>query len=241
VARQVQMLVRRGGEAVPVAQMRLRGAEGEGPSRRPLASGERTESGSRPSGALRGRPLLGDALGEQVRQGWRLDQVDATTCGSAVLLALAAWADPAVLERLDGDGFGARYDARQQQVHRETNRFWPRALGTTPWAMAAWLRRNVPAAGRYRVRLVDDACAADVAGAVACVGAALDGGRPVPLLVGSLVPRHYVLALGRHGDGWRVYEPTSGSVRALGVALVGARRLHPILGFDRLHAALLPP
>lgn len=201
---------------------------------------------------LRGRPLLGDGLGAQVRHGWRLDQVDHTTCGSAVLLAMAAWADPDVLARMDGDaavreiaggqvvGFGARFDARQQQVHRETNRFWPRALGTTPWAMAAWLRRRVPAAGPYRVRLVDDMSAGDVTAAVDAVEAALDGGRPVPLLVGSFIPRHYVLVLGRHGDGWRVYEPTSGSVRALDVALVGARRLRPVLGFDRLHAALLP-
>src|SRR5262245_20762575 len=80
------------------------------------------------------RPLLSDRFGEQRRGGARLDQVDGTTCGSAVLIALAAWADPAETARLDGDeattvatgsgatagaragvavGFGARYDARQ--------------------------------------------------------------------------------------------------------------------------------
>jgi len=200
-----------------------------------------------------GRPLLSGELGEQTRHGWRLDQVDGTTCGSAVLLAVASWAGPVELARLEGDpvvreiapgqvvGFGARYDARQKQVHRETNRCWPRALGTTPWGMAAWLRRNVAVAGRYRVRLVDDVSAADVAEALAAVGAALDAGRPVPLVVGTLVPRHYVLALGHHDDRWRVYEPSSGSVRALERSLVGDRRLRPVLGFDRLHAVLLPP
>lgn len=227
LARRFQTLVVRGHEpaVVPVAQVR------------PLVPR---------------RPLLSDGLGEQRRRGWRLDQVDGTTCGSAVLLAIASWADPGVATRLDGDpavreiaagqvvGFGARYDARQQQVHRETNRFWPRALGTTPWGMVGWLRRNVPSAGRYRVRLVDDVSVTDVAAAVEAVDGALVAGRPVPLLVGTLAPRHYVLALARHGDGWRVYEPSTGSVRVLDLSLVAARRLRPVLGFDRLHAVLLP-
>jgi hypothetical protein len=207
------------------------------------------------------RPLLTDRLGEQRRGGVRLDQVDATACGSAVLIALAAWADPAETARLDGDetasaatgsgaaagaragvaiGFGERYDARQREVHRQSTRFWPRALGTTPWGMVGWLRRHAPAAGPYRVRLVDDVSAADVDDALAKVGAAL-AARPVPLLVGSLVPRHYVLALGVQGDGsWRVYEPTSGQVRALDLRLVREHRLAPVLGFDRLQAVLLP-
>jgi hypothetical protein len=188
-----------------------------------------------------GRPLLGRGLGEQRYGGARLDQVDGTTCGSAVLVALAAWADASEVERLDGaGGFGARFDARQHQVHRETNRFWPRALGTSPWGAVRWLREHVPAAGRYRVRLVDDASPGDVAEVLAAVGAALSAGRPVPLLVGSFVPRHYVLALGAHGPGWRVYEPTSGEVRAVDVDAVRQRRLAPVLGFDRLHAVLLP-
>jgi hypothetical protein len=207
------------------------------------------------------RPLLSDRLGEQRRGGVRLDQVDGTTCGSAVLIALAAWADPAEMRHLDGGeaaaasgagaaagaragvavGFGARFDARQREVHRQSTRFWPQALGTTPWGMARWLRRHVPAAGPYRVRLVDDVSAADVDDVLAQVGVVLAAGRPVPLLVGSLVPRHYVLALGVQGDGrWRVYEPTSGQVRALDLRLVRERRLASVLGFDRLHAVLLP-
>jgi hypothetical protein len=214
---------------------------------RPLAAGK--------------RPLLSDRLGEQRRGGARLDQVDGTTCGSAVLIALAAWADPAEMQHLDGAeaatasgsgvaagaqagvaiGFGGRYDARQKEVHRQSTRFWPQALGTTPWGMVGWLRRHVPAAGPYRVRLVDDVSAADVDDVLGQAGAVLAAGRPVPLLVGSLVPRHYVLALGVQDDGrWRVYEPTSGQVRALDLRLVRERRLAPILGFDRLQAVLLP-
>jgi hypothetical protein len=196
------------------------------------------------------RPLLSDRLGEQRHAGAVLDQVDGTTCGSAVLVALAAWADPAELARLEvaptgsrallSTGFGARFDARQKQVHRETNRFWPQALGTTPWGAARWLRDHVPAAGRYRVRLVDDASSADVVEVLDAVGSALAAGRPVPLVVGALVPRHYGLAVHADDAGWRVYEPTSGQVRYVDVAAVREGRLAPVLGFDRLHAVLLP-
>jgi hypothetical protein len=209
--------------------------------------------------ATAGRPLLSDQLGLQQHAGVVLDQVDGTTCGSAVLVALAAWADPAEVQRLEavpaagqhlangrggGGGFGARYDERQKQVHRQTNRFWPQALGTTPWGAARWLRDHVPTAGRYRVRLVDDTSATDTAALITEVGAALAAGRPVPLVVGTLVPRHYVLALRPDEDGadaaWRVYEPTSGQVRLLDLSAVRERKLATVVGFDRLHAVLLP-
>jgi hypothetical protein len=234
MGRRVQAILGRGrARATPVAEVR------------PIAAGR--------------RPLLTGKLGEQRRGGARLDQVDGTTCGSAVLIALAAWADPAETQRLDGEsaageavngrlgvagsfpaGFGARFDARQRQVHRESTRFWPQALGTTPWGMVRWLRQHAPAAGPYRVRLVDDVSATDVEQVLSAVGAALAAGRPVPLLVGAFVPRHYVMALGVHDGGWRVYEPSSGEVRALDLDLVRQRKLAEVLGFDRLHAALLP-
>ncbi|MEJ3652751.1 hypothetical protein WEH80_07180 [Actinomycetes bacterium KLBMP 9759] len=217
LARLVQRLVGRRGR--PVATV---------PAVRPLAGGR--------------QPLLTDRIGEQRRAGVRLDQVDGTTCGSAVLVALSAWADPAETERLDSApaGFGRRFDARQKQVHKESTRFWPQALGTSPWGMVGWLRRNAPAAGPYRVRLVDDMHAADVDDALAAAAKALAVGRPVPLLVGSFVPRHYVMALGLDGEAWRVYEPTSGEVRRLDLDLVRRRKLAGVLGFDRLHAVLLP-
>ncbi|HVL83254.1 MAG TPA: hypothetical protein VM367_03035 [Pseudonocardia sp.] len=209
-----------------------------------------------PAAALTRRSLLSGKPGEQRRDGVRLDQVDGTTCGSAVLVALAAWADPAELDRLAGpdgtaapgaaggarsiDGFGARYDARQREVHRQTNRIWPRALGTTPWSMVRWLRRHAPGAGSYRVRLVDDMSVADVARALDAVTGAVAAGRPVPLLVGTAVPRHYTMALAGDDAAWRVYEPTSGAIRVLDLHLVRAHALRPVLGFDRLHAVLLP-
>lgn len=211
-------------------------------------------------------PLITDRLGDQQRGGARLDQVDGTTCGSAVLVALAAWADPAETRALDGHprpaagataqypasgsaaqpaaglpvGFGARFDARQRQVHRESTRFWPRALGTSPWGMVGWLRRHAPAAGPYRVRLVDDATPADLDDAIRGTEAALAGGRPVPLLVGAFLPRHYVLAVSAGAAGWHVYEPSSGQVRLVTRDQLRGRGLAPGLGFARWHAALLP-
>ena len=203
------------------------------------------------------RPLIVDRLGPQRHGGAVLDQVDGTTCGSAVLVALAAWAEPAELERLDGAGraaagsstssttssalgFGARYDVRQLQVHRESTKFWPAALGTSPWGMVAWLRRNAPGAGPYRVRLVDDSSASDVDDAITAVDAALASGRPVPMLIGTFVPRHYVMATGASPTAWRVYEPTDGEVREVPRDTVRARSTAALLGFDRLHALLLP-
>lgn len=209
-------------------------------------------------------PLLSGRIGDQRRGGVVLDQMDGTTCGSAVLVALAAWADPAEIRRLDGPvaatgdgravvgergiaavpavspGFSARYDARQKQVHRESAGLWPRMLGTPPWGIVRWLRRNVPSAGPYRVRLVDDLDARDVADVVGAIGVALRAGRPVPMLVGPSIPRHYVMAVGMHGAGWKVYEPGSGQIRALDPARIAARTLGATLGFDRLHAAFLP-
>ena len=156
------------------------------------------------------RPLVSDRIGEQRHAGAVLDQVDGTTCGSAVLVALAAWADPAEVTRLEvppggkslvGAGFGARYDARQKQVHGETNRFWPQALGTTPWGAVRWLRDHAPAAGRYRVRLVDDTSAVDLAQVIDAVGAAL--GEP-PCAVARRIARAAALRTGTARGGRRL-------------------------------------
>jgi hypothetical protein len=161
-----------------------------------------------------------------------------------VLLVLAAQADPWTALSLTaapaGPPFGEAFDAAQRRVHRESTRFWPRALGTSPWGMVGWLRRHAPGTGPWRVRLVDDTAPIDVDDVLAQVRRELDDGAPVPLLVGDGVPRHYVLALARGGDSWHVFEPTSGEVREVPCAAVRERRLAPLLGFDHLQAALLP-
>ena len=169
-----------------------------------------------------------------------VEQVDPTTCGAAVLVVLRAALDrqyrgAVAGPRLEPDRLGAA----QLLVHREATRWWPRALGISPWGMKRWLR----AAGvaETRLRLVDAADGADLAAAVAEVDAAVAAGWAVPLLVGSRVPRHWCLALpGPASSGWLVYEPSSGTVRRVPVAAVTERRLRPLLGFDDLQAVLLP-
>jgi len=201
--------------------------------------------------------LVDDVPGSQERGGVRLDQVDATTCGTAVLLALATGADPLLALALTEPvaGFGARFDRGQLLVHRQSNLWWPRALGTSPWGMTAWLARRATGLGPYGVRWVPGRWRPDpageprppgdaLAGVVSEVDRALALGEQVPLLVGARLPRHYVLALrrdcGAGGPCWRVYEPSSGEVRMVPVAAVRERRLASWLGFDRVHAVLLP-
>ncbi len=226
--------------------------------RRALAAGRPASRVLALAGLLADRPpdwaaqrlrLVDDGTGAQWRFGVRIGQVDGTTCGTTVLLVLAAHADPLVALELtapphddEGAGFGARWDRRQRIVHRQSNRAWPAAMGTSPWGMVAWLRRHAPGVGPYRVRLVDDAAADDVAAVLGEVDEALTWGGAVPLLVGAEVPRHYTLALPGQPSarGWRVLEPTSGEVRWVAAAAVAEGRLGPLLGFDHLHGVLLP-
>jgi hypothetical protein len=193
--------------------------------------------------------LVDGVPGAQYRLGARIDQVDATTCGTAVLLALATGADPLLALSLtapddapddqpDDAGFGARFDRRQLLVHRQSTPCWPRALGTTPWGMTRWLARRATGVGPYRVRWAAGHAL------IGEVDRALALGEAAPLLVGAKLPRHYVLALSRDDTAgepsWRVYEPGSGEVRVVPVAAVRERRLARWLGFDRVYCALLP-
>ena len=200
--------------------------------------------------ATAGRPLLTDRLGPQRHAGAVLDQVDGTTCGSAVLVALAAWADPEELTRLEASATGQPLVGRRASGRATTpgrSRCTARRTGSgrRPWARprggrSRWLRDHVPAAGRAPGAAGRRHVRGGRADLIEVVGAALAAGRPVPLLVGAFVPRHYVLATRADDGGWRVYEPTSGQVRLVDLAVVRERRLGPLLGFDRLHAALLP-
>ncbi|MGQ0483630.1 MAG: hypothetical protein ACT4O0_21705 [Pseudonocardia sp.] len=226
--------------------------------RRALAAGRPAAQVLALAGLLADRPagwaaqrlrLLDDDTGTQWRFGVRIDQVDGTTCGTTVLLVLAAHADPLLALELtapphddQGAGFGARWDRRQRAVHKQSNRVWPAAMGTSPWGMVAWLRRHAPGVGPYRVRLMDDASAADVADVLGKVDMALAWGAAVPLLVGAQVPRHYTLALPGQPSarGWRVFDPSNGEVRWVPPVAVAERRLGPLLGFDHLHGVLLP-
>lgn len=116
----------------------------------------------------------------------------------------------------------------QGRVHRAVNTVWPRALGTTPAGMA----RALSAHGvRYRWR-VAGASVADVFGAVA-------DGFPVAMLIGGVVPRHWVLLTEVRGASVRCYEPGSGHLVSVPIADIGAGRLRG-LGFPRPFAFVLP-
>ncbi|MEV1292052.1 hypothetical protein [Pseudonocardia sp. NPDC049635] len=154
-------------------------------------------------------------------------QVDGVSCGPSVLVVTAA---------LTGAGWpgavGARFPAAQRLAHRQANRFWPRALGTTPWGMRAWLHRHAPSAGRFRVRPATRAALGRVAAA----------GRPVPVLVGSRrLPRHWVLVLDAGTDGrWRLYEPSSGQIRTIDPDSFRDGSAARSTGWPRAWAVLLP-
>jgi hypothetical protein len=89
-------------------------------------------------------------------------------------------------------GFAARVHA----THRRLRRWWPRLLGTTPWAVARAL------GGRVRPFHA------------AGVRAALP--RPVPVFVGSrLLPRHVVLVVAAAPDDLLAYDPAAGALVGL--------------------------
>lgn len=155
-------------------------------------------------------------------------QPDPTTCGSAVAVRARMLRDPAY----DGwvraaDDPAARFADEALRTHRRTNRVvagaarlpWPRALGTTPWALAGEL------GGDHDVTLTLDRGAAWAR----LVGAS----APSPLYVGSSwLPRHVVLVISADDDRLTAYEPSAGvDVRVGHDAFVGARL--GLAGWDR--------
>lgn len=173
-------------------------------------------------------------------------QVDATTCGSAVLVVLAAAGDPglacwvatgeapgrrrAAFARL---GAGPTPDDRFAALQRLAQRAsvaralgplpWPTALGTPPWGAARQARFGRV---RYDHRVVDDTDPADVRATAALVRAALERGVPVPLYAGgdtsgglaAAVPRHVVLVVARTGVPQASEPGTAGSATDAGPA-----------------------
>ncbi|MCV7374960.1 hypothetical protein H5P33_19805 [Mycolicibacterium arabiense] len=164
--------------------------------------------------------------------GMRLRQRDRISCGPAVAVVARALLEPA--HRLAGAGPAdlVWFAAEQARVHDRVNLVWPRALGTTPMGMVAAIGAGYrwrPWRGLWRRRdSLDD------------VLAAVRRGRPVPMLVGRVIPRHWVLIVDVERDEFGCYEPSSGDVRWVTVAAVRSARLTG-LGYPRAFAFVLPP
>ncbi|WP_277209047.1 hypothetical protein [Isoptericola croceus] len=154
-------------------------------------------------------------------------QVDATTCGAAVLVLLRLAGDPESALALARAPGGARqaFASMQRETHARTRRWWPQALGTPPWGAAREARYS---SVRYTHRVVG---ARDPSqgprGVLAAAVAAAAAGVPVPLYTGgdlrrgpaAAVPRHVVLLADVRDVAGRatvtLYEPSSGALHAM--------------------------
>ncbi|TPG29766.1 hypothetical protein [Mycolicibacterium hodleri] len=159
--------------------------------------------------------------------GLRLQQRDGVSCGPAVAVVAGALLNP---------GYGAAvtdatwFGGEQGRVHAAANRIWPRALGTTPWGMA----KAISAHGtRYRWRLCRRG------DSLVDVTRAVTSHRPVAMLIGNAIPRHWVLIVAVDGDTLQCYEPSSGAVLPVSPADIRGAGLTP-LGFPRAFAFVLP-
>lgn len=165
-----------------------------------------------------------------------LVQPDQTTCGSSCLVVARALGDASYsLWLATGEVTGRAPDPRSPDhrfadevlaTHVRTNRTrdalgrrrpgWPRALGTTPWAVARELESTggtSPPGTRHRVVTISsrqrDRAYDVVLGAVAL-------GHAVPLFVGNaLLPRHVVLVVGGDDRALTAYDPASGRTARL--------------------------
>ncbi|MBJ7339812.1 hypothetical protein [Mycolicibacterium sp.] len=156
-----------------------------------------------------------------------LVQRDGVSCGPAVAVVAGALLNPAY----GGDLTDTTWFAGEQgRVHAAANRIWPRALGTTPWGMARTISAH---SARYRWRLCRRG------DSLADVTRAVTSRRPVAMLIGTVIPRHWVLIVEVDGDTLRCYEPSSGTVVPVPKAAVRGARL-TTLGFPRAFAFVLP-
>ena len=161
-----------------------------------------------------------------------LRQRDGVTCGPTVAVVAGALLDPGYRAVLSDRAW---FDGEQARVHAQTNRVWPRRLGTTPTGMARALTAHCSSAGvRYRWRLFRGR-----RDKLSDVWHAVEAGWPVAMLIGRFVPRHWVLIVEAAGLQWQCYEPSSGEVRPVKVDAVRRSRLSG-LGYPRPFAFVLP-
>ncbi|GAS99302.1 uncharacterized protein RMCC_6267 [Mycolicibacterium canariasense] len=161
-----------------------------------------------------------------------LRQRDGVTCGPTVAVVAGALLDPdyrAILEQ-------PHFHDEQGRVHRLVNRIWPRRLGATPAGVARAINVHSPVRYRWRVfRGLLPGIGDDLADVLGAVGS----GRPVAVLVGRFVPRHWVLVVDAGEGRLHCYEPSSGQVRAVAMDTVRRGGLTG-LGFPTPFAFVLP-
>lgn len=160
-----------------------------------------------------------------------LRQRDGVTCGPSVAVMACALLDAEYGAPLRAEFAQGWFDAEQGRVHRAVNVVWPRALGTTPAGMARALNGHSPVRYRWRAARRRDR--------LSDVCAALAGGWPVAMLIGSTIPRHWVLLTGTEEAVLSCYEPSSGRTVAVPVESIREGRLDG-LGFPRPFAFVLP-
>ena len=115
-------------------------------------------------------------------------QPDTRTCGPSVVVVARGLAS--------GASAGPEFASQVLATHRSLNRWWPRLLGTTPWAVARALGG--------RVRWIRGRGWAEVLAALP---------HPTPVYLGSrLLPRHVVLALEARDGVPVVYDPAKGAL-----------------------------
>lgn len=163
----------------------------------------------------------------------RLRQRDGVTCGPTVAVVAGALLDADYLAALlESDTHGADEQAR---VHAEVNKVWPRRLGMTPRGLVRALNAYSAAEGvRYRWRRFRGG-----RDTLSDVMSAVDSRWPVAMLVGRVIPRHWVLIVDADGEELLCYEPSSGEVRTVAVDAVRRARLTG-LGYPRPFAFVLP-
>lgn len=148
----------------------------------------------------------------------RLKQPDRLSCGAAVLVVARMLSDEVYAGRVL-----PRFAEEVLATHRQVVGWWPRALGTPPWA----LLRHLP--GRHRLARADFAEVLD--------GVAHD---PVPVYVGNRVlPRHVVLVVAAAHGTWVVYDPARGGLVTVDAEQAAQDRL-PFGRWHRAWFALLP-
>jgi hypothetical protein len=164
----------------------------------------------------------------------RLRQRDSTTCGPSVAVVAGALVDPDYGSALTGSP-RSWFDDEQLRVHTEVNRMWPRMLGTTPMGVARALSTRTEVRGvRYRWRPFRGRH-----DRLADVLHYAQAGWPVAMLVGRLIPRHWVLIVGVDGQTLQCYEPSSGEIRPANIDAIRRSRLIG-LGYPRPFAFVLP-